>query len=52
MYKRFSIKDLTTIHNDFIPHLYALIKRERCQGANDFFKLCFHEGSDVYYFSR
>ena len=52
MYKRFSIKDLTTIHNDFIPHLYALIKRERCQWANDFFKLCFHDGSDVYYFSR
>ena len=52
MYKRFSIKDLTTIQNDFIPHLYALIKRERCQWANDFFKLCFHDWNDVFYFSR
>ena len=52
MYKRFSIKDLTTIQNNFIPHLYALIKRERCQGANDFFKLCFQEWNDVFYFSR
>ena len=52
MYKRFTVQDLTTIQNDFIPHLYALIKRERCQWANDFFKLCFHEWDDVFYFSR
>lgn len=52
MYKRFSLDDLTTIQNNFIPHFYSVIKRERCQWANDFFKMCFREGNDLYYFYR
>ncbi len=52
MYKRFSLQDLTSIQNNFIPHLYSLIKRERCQWANDFFKICFREGNEVFYFSH
>ena len=55
MYKRFSLEDLMKIQNDFIPHFYAILKRERdCQGdAKVFFqKLCFREGNSVYYFYR
>lgn len=52
MYKRFSLTDLTKIQNNFIPHFYAIIKREKCQWANDFFKICFREGNDLYYFYR
>lgn len=52
MYKRFTLTDLTSIQNNFIPHLYSIIKREGCQGANDFFKICFKEGDDVLYFYR
>ena len=52
MYKRFSLTDITSIQNNFIPHLYAIIKREGCQLANDFFKNCFREGNDLYYFYR
>lgn len=52
MYKRFTLDELSKIQNNFIPHLYAIIKREKCQWANDFFKICFKEGNDVYYFYR
>lgn len=52
MYKRFTLAELTSIQNNFIPHLYNIIKREKCQGANDFFKMCFKEGNDVLYFYR
>lgn len=52
MYKRFSLAELTTIQNNFIPHFYSVIKREKCQWANDFFKICFREGDDAYYFYR
>ena len=52
MYKRFSLTDLTKIQNNFIPHFYAIIKREKYQCANDFFKICFREGNDLYYFYR
>ena len=52
MYKRFSLSDLTKIQNNFIPHFYTIIKREKCQWANDFFKICFREGNDLYYFYR
>lgn len=52
MYKRFSLSDLTKIQNNFIPHFYTIIKREKCQWANDFFKMCFREGNDLYYFYR
>lgn len=52
MYKRFSLKDLTTIQNNFIPHFYSIIKKERCQVPNEFFKICFREGNDLYYFYR
>ena len=52
MYKRFSLKDLTTIQNNFIPHFYSIIKKERPQVPNEFFKLCFREGNDRYSFYR
>lgn len=55
MYKRFSLEDLTKIQNNFIPHFYTILKRERdCQwDAKVFFqKVCFREGNAVYYFYR
>lgn len=51
MHKRFSLNELTSIKNDFIPHLYSIIKKERCQGVNDFFnKVCFAQGNEAYYY--
>jgi len=52
MYKRFSLEELSTIQNNFIPHLYKYIQQERCQGVNDFFKFAFREGNEVFYFER
>lgn len=52
MYKRFSIDELKTIQNEFIPHLYRIIQQEKCQWINDFFKVAFKEGNEVYYFDR
>lgn len=52
MYKRFSLTDLSQIQNNVIPHFYEILKRERCQSANEFFKICFREGNALYYFYR
>jgi len=52
MYKKFSLNDLATIQNNFIPHLYKIIQNERCEGVNQFFKFAFKEGSKLYYFER
>jgi SpoU rRNA methylase family enzyme len=52
MYKKFSLKDLSTIQNNFIPHLYKIIQQEKCQGVNDFFKFAFKEGHEVLFFNR
>jgi hypothetical protein len=43
MYKKFSLEDIKNIKNDFIPHLYTIIKKERCQGINDLVKFIFRE---------
>ena len=52
MYKKFSLAELTSIQNNFIPHLYKIIQQEKCQGVNDFFKFAFREGNELYYFER
>lgn len=56
MYKRFSLDELQTIQNDFIPHLQEVIKREirnpRDQNLKAFLKLAFGEGDEVYYYFR
>jgi hypothetical protein len=43
MYKNFSIEDIKSVKNDFIPHLYNIIKKEKCQGINDLVKVVFKE---------
>jgi SpoU rRNA methylase family enzyme len=52
MYKKFSLEELTSIQNEFIPHLYKIILQEKCQGVNDFFKIAFKEGKELFYFER
>lgn len=52
MYKRFSIEELKTVQNKFIPNLYSVIKKERCQWFNDLVKVCFREWDSVYHFYR
>jgi len=52
MYKKFSLEDLSTIQNNFIPHLYKIIQQEKYQGINDFFKFAFKEGNEVLFFER
>ncbi|MDR0651003.1 MAG: ribonuclease H-like domain-containing protein [Candidatus Peribacteria bacterium] len=43
---------MTSIQNEFIPHLYKIIQQEKCQGINDFFKVAFREGNELFYFER
>jgi hypothetical protein len=52
MYKKFTLEELTHIQNNFIPHLYRLIQQEKCQGVNDFFKIAFKKGNELYYLDR
>lgn len=52
MYKRFTLSELSTIQNNFIPHLYNIIKQEKCQNVNDFFKIAFNRWDEVMYFDR
>jgi uncharacterized protein YprB with RNaseH-like and TPR domain len=52
MYKKFTLEELTNIQNGFIPHLYKIIHQEKCQGINDFFKIAFREGKELFYFER
>ncbi|HOG15247.1 MAG TPA: ribonuclease H-like domain-containing protein [Candidatus Absconditabacterales bacterium] len=52
MYKKFSLEEIEKIKNNFIPHLYSIVKKERCQGINDLVKHIFKEGNSVYFFER
>lgn len=52
MYKRFTIRDLSTIKNNFIQNLTYVIKKENCQLLNDFLKLIFKNSDNAYYFFR
>jgi len=52
MYKNFSIEEIKNVKNNFIPHLYNIIKKERCQGINDLVKIVFKEWNKIYYFER
>lgn len=52
MYKRFTIRDLSTIKNNFIQNLSYVIKKENCQLLNDFLKLIFKNWDNAYYFFR
>ena len=52
MYKKFSIQEIKTVKNSFIPHLYSIIKKERCQWINDLVKFIFREWNDLYYFDK
>lgn len=52
MYKNFSIEEIKNVKNDFIPHLYNIIKREKCQWINDLVKVIFKEWNKMYYFDR
>lgn len=52
MYKNFSIEEIKNVKNNFIPHLYNIIKKERCQGINDLVKIVFKEWNKMYYFER
>ena len=52
MYKRFSIEELKTIKNEFVPHLARSMQREKIYDLRAFLKFSFQRGDDVYYFSR
>lgn len=52
MYKKFTLDEIKNIKNDFIPHLYSIIKKERCQGINDLVKFIFKEWNEIYFFER
>lgn len=52
MYKKFSLEEIKNIKNNFIPHLYSIVKKERCQWINDLVKHIFKEWNNVYYFER
>lgn len=52
MYKKFSLEEIQSVKNDFIPHLYNIIKKEKCQWINDLVKFIFKEWNDVYFFER
>jgi len=52
MYKKFNLTEISSIQNNFIPHLYSIIQKEKCQGVNDFFKSAFKEGDEILFFDR
>ncbi len=52
MYKKFSLEEIKNIKNNFVPHLYSIVKKERCQWINDLVKHIFKEWNSVYYFER
>lgn len=52
MYKKFSLEELKNVKNNFIPNLYEVIKKERCQWVNDLMKIIFKEWNEVYFFKR
>jgi len=52
MYKKFSLEEIKNVKNEFIPHLYSIIKKEKCQWVNDLIKHIFKEWNEVYFFER
>ncbi len=52
MYKKFSLEEIKNVKNNFIPHLYNIIKKEKCQWINDLVKFIFREWNDIYFFER
>jgi len=52
MYKKFSIEEIKNIKNNFIPHLYSIVKKEKCQWVNDLVKHIFKEWNSVYFFEK
>ncbi len=52
MYKKFSLEEIKNVKNNFIPNLYNIIKKEKCQWINDLVKFIFKEWDDVYFFDR
>jgi hypothetical protein len=52
MYKKFTLDEIKNVRNDFIPHLYNIIKKEKCQWINDLVKFIFKEWNEVYFFER
>ena len=52
MYKNFSIEEIKSIKNNFIPHLYSIIQKEKCQWINDLVKFIFKEWKKMYYFDK
>ena len=52
MYKRFSLQELKTVQNNFIPNFFSILKKEGCIYPSDFFKKIFKDGESIYYFNR
>lgn len=52
MYKKFSIEEIKNVKNSFIPHLYSIIKKEKCQSINELIKFIFKDWNEIYYFDR
>lgn len=52
MYKNFSLEEIKKVKNNFIPHLYSIIKKEKCQWINDLVKFIFREWDEIYYFDK
>lgn len=52
MYKRFSLQELKTVQNNFIPNFFWILKKEGCIYPSDFFKKIFKDGEGIYYFNR
>lgn len=52
MYKNFSLDEIKNVKNNFIPHLYSIIKKEKCQWINDLVKIIFREWKQVYFFEK
>ncbi len=52
MYKKFSLEEIKSVKNNFIPHLYSIIKKEKCQWINDLLSHIFKEWNSVYFFER
>ena len=52
MYKKFSLDEIKNIKNNFIPHLYSIVKKEKCQWINDLVNHIFKEWNDIYFFEK
>jgi hypothetical protein len=52
MYKRFTLEELKTVQNNFVPNFFAIIKKEFCMLPSEFFKKIFRDGKSIYYFNR